>query len=806
MTILRDARLGVRLLWRQPGSTIVALLTLAIGIAANATIFTVVYSTLIAPLPYKNGDRIVMVWSRLNDRRNMTSAGNYVEWLRQSRSFDGLNAWTGRLVSLAAPGGPPEQVQARLGTPGHIDVHGFEMFLGRDFLPEEGTVGRDRVVILAHRFWQTRFGGDPDILDRELRVDGVPHKVVGVLAPGVPDRLGMNLCLPIAFKPEQITHDFRWLLVMGRLKPEVTVAQANAEMSTIARRLAVSHPDSNTGWTATVEPLKNNFLGPNLQTTLWLMLGAVGFVLLIACANVANLMLARGAARQRELAVRASLGASRGRLFVQLLTESLVLAGAGGLAGLVLAFVTLDGLLALLPVDSLPSEPDMRMHWPVLLFTLMVSMLSGVLFGCAPLAQIRRLNLQQVLKAAGRSTIGGGQRVRRALVIAEVALALTLLAGAGLATTSLVKLTTLDLGFKPDHLLTFALPLPADRVESAEQLELFYRLLLQRLRALPGVSSVSASTGMPLRSAEITRPFSLAGRQTIELARRPSVGFTMVTPDYFATFGIPISRGRAFTDRDTASAPRVAIVNDAFVRQYLEGLDPLTQRLTLERLIPGTTRVADPVEWQIVGVYPGVRNAGPRGEFPEIHVPFAQSPWPTTRIAVRSSLPPDTLRASAAAIVQSLDPDLPIADVKTMAQRVEESLEVDRFQAVLFGGFALVALVLAALGIYGVMAFTVAHRTHEIGLRMALGAGRDRVVWHILREGLATAAIGAILGSVGAYLVGRAMRGLLFDVAAIDPLAFAIVTLLLLSAAAIACAVPAWRAATVDPMVALRDG
>jgi putative ABC transport system permease protein len=803
--ILRDARLGLRLLWRQPGFTTIALFALALGVAANTAIFSVVHATLLAPLPYDNPDELVIVWSRIQNNRNSTAAGDYVDWTRQSQSFQGLHAWTGGSVSLSSSG-QSDQVQARRGTPGFITTHGFKLFMGRDFLPEEGTVGRNQVVVITHEFWRTRFGGDPAILNRQIRVDGKPHTVVGVLAPGVPDRLESKLFLPLAFTPEQINHDFHWLLVLGRLKPGVTLAQANADMVAVTKRIAELHPSSNTGWSASVEPLKNNFLDSNLISTLWLLLGAVGFVLLIACTNVANLLLARGTVRQREVAVRSALGASRARLSLQFLTESVVLATAGGLLGLGLSFFLMNGIMAVLPANTLPSEADVRINMPVLAFTLAVSMLSGVVFGCAPAWQVTRLNLNDVLKEAGRSAIGGGRQwMRRALVVAEFALALTLLAGAGLAIASVVKLMTVNLGFRTDHLLTFSVPVPAERLKGPEQISAFYRQLLDKVQAIPGVASASASTGMPVTGTGFGMPFSIVGRPVTDPSQRPGAGFNMVTPEYFRTFGITMQRGRSFTEQDSVGAERVAIVNDAFVRTYLAGLDPLKQRLVIEQLIPGVTQLGPGVEWQIVGVYPAVRNGGPRGDFPEIDVPFAQSPWPGTVVAVRTSIDPDTLRSSVAASVQSLDSDLAITDIMTMDQRVHESLAGDRFMALLFGGFAAVALVLAALGIYGVMSFAVAQRTHEIGLRMALGAGRDQVLRQILRDGMTTSLIGVLLGSIGAYFAGRAMRGMLFGVDTIDPIAFSIVTGLLLISAILACLIPAMRAASVDPMTALRQ-
>jgi putative ABC transport system permease protein len=804
-SILRDARWGIRLLRRHPGFTAVAVIALALGIGANAAIFSVVHATLIAPLPFENADRIVIVWSRVQNERNATAAGDYVEWVRRSKSFDTLQAWSGGRVSVSPTGGSPELVQARYGTPGFLTAHGFKMSLGRDFLPEEGVVGKDQAVIITHRLWRTRFGGDPDILNRQVRVNGKPHTLVGVLAPGTADRLESQLFTPLAFTPEQLNHDFHWLLVLGQLKPGVTLAQANADMAEVTKRMAEDFPKTNVGWTASVEPLQNNFLPRDLIATLWMLLGAVGFVLLIACANVANLLLARGMARQREVAVRASLGASRGRLVRQLFTESVVLAAAGGVLGIALAYWLTGAIMALVPPGTLPSEADVRMSVPVLLFTLSVSLMSGVLFGCAPAWQVTTPNLSDVLKQAGRSTTGGRQWLRRGFVVAEFALALTLLAGAGLTIASLVRLTTVDLGFRTDHLLTFSVPVPDGRLQGPEQIQAFYRQLQEKMRAIPGVTSASVSTGMPVFGTNFGMPFEIVGKPVKDPSQRPGAGFNMVTPEYYTTFGIPMSRGRAFTEQDSATAPRVAIVNDAFVRQYMKDVNPLEQRIVIEQLIPGVTKLGPGVEWQIVGVYQAVRNRGPRGDFPEIDVPFAQSSWPQAGVALRTALDPDSVRKSASAILTELDPDLPISDLQTMDQVVSQVLAGDRFGAFLFGGFGAVALVLAALGIYGVMSFTVAQRRHEIGLRMALGAGRDRVVREILTEGLMTALLGTALGSVGAYLVGRAMQGMLFGVQALDPVAFPVVAGILLGSAVLACIVPAMRAASVDPMTALRQ-
>jgi putative ABC transport system permease protein len=803
--MMRDMRYGLRLLRRNVGFTAVAVLALAIGIAANTAIFSVVYATLLAPLPYPDPDRIVMVWSRIQGFRNSTATADYLDWKSQSNAFQSLSAWTGRSVNLAT-GERPEQVQASSTTPGWIGTIGFTMLLGRDFTSEEGIPGKDQVVILSYKLWQERFGGDRNLVGQTIRLDGQPYTVVGVIAPGPADRVQNKLYVPLAFKPEQINHDFHYLLVMGRLKPGVTLAQANADMGVVTKHIAEANPASNKGWGASVEPLQNNFLSKETIRGLWLLLGAVAFVLLIACANVANLLLARGTARQREIAVRTSLGASPWQVFWQLLTESLVLACIGGVIGVALAWVFLQAIIATMPPFTLPSEADVRLNVPVMLFTLGISIACGVLFGCAPAFQAMRANTNETLKEGGRSIGTGRHWMRRGLVVAEFALALTLLAGGGLAIHSLIKLANVDLGFKSDHLLTFSLPVPQGKLSGNEAVNIFYRQLLEKLNAVPGVTAASVSTGMPVNGTSFGMPFHFAGKPVDDPSKRPGAGFNMVTPDYYKTFGIRMAVGRTFTEQDRDGSVRVAIVNDAFVKRYLQGADPLKQRLMIEQLIPGVTKLGPAVEWQVVGVYNSVRNGGPKDDgFPEIDVPFWQSPWPGSSIAVRTAGDPTSVHQSLAAVIRSVDPDLPMADVKTMDQLVSESLAGDRFSTALFGSFAGVALLLAAVGIYGVMSFVVSQRTHEIGLRMALGASRGRVLWQILREGLGTAIVGIVLGSVGAYWVGRAMKGMVYGVGTIDPVAFTVVSLTLLTSSLLACLVPARRAASVDPMTALRQ-
>jgi len=807
--LLRDARFGLRLFRKNPAFAVVAVFTLGLGIAANTAIFSVVYATFLAPLPYRDPDRLVMVFTRLGGYRHLADAGDFVEWKRRATVFEDLNAWALTSVNLAT-GDRPEHVEAVLVTPGFQALlgHARPLAHGRDFLDEEGTAGRNQVAILSHRLWKARFMADPGIVGRSIRIDGRPFIVVGVLAPGPSDRINAGLWLPLTFTPEQLkpeVADFRYY-VMGRLRRDVTVEQAHADMVAVARNLADSDPGRYKERSASVEPFRNSFLNSNAKTALWLLFGAVDFVLLIACANVGNLLLARGAARRRELAVRASLGASQGAIVRQLLTESLLLALMGGGLGVLLAGGLLWAVMALMPAYMLPPEADVRLNLPVLLFTLAASLFCAIVFGCAPAWRATRANPNEALKDAGRSLGGGRDRLRRVLVAGEFAVALTLLAGAGLATHGLLRLVNVPLGFRTEGLLTFSLPVPEGRLMGPEQINAFYRELLDRVQALPGVLSASVSTTMPVRGAWVGfMTFDVVGRPARNDSDKPGALWSVASPAYFETFGIPLVRGRAFDGHDREGAQRVVIVNEAFVRRFLPEVDPLAQRLAMEWFLPEQKR-SPKVEWQVVGVCADVRNADLRnvGD-PEIIVPFWQSPWPQTTMAVRTAGEPMSIHQGLAAAIRSVDPDLPMAELRTMRQVIEASMASDRFNMVLFGAFAALALLLAAVGIYGVMSFAVRQQTQEIGLRMALGAGRARVFRDVLRDGMTTALLGTVLGFAGAWSVGRLMRGMVYGVGVVDPVTFLFATLTLLAAALVASFMPARRAASVDPMIALRQ-
>jgi putative ABC transport system permease protein len=803
-TLRQNASYSFRLLRKNPGFTAIAAITLALGIGANTAIFSVIYAVLLAPMPYPEPDQLVMIWSKIQGSNNVVSAGDYLDWKHQSKAFQDVNAWSGASYNFATAD-QPEQISGRAETPGFARMGGNIFLMGRDFLPEEGEPGKDHEVILTHRLWE-HLGSDQKILGKSIRMNSEPYTVVGVLAAGQADRLSEQFLVPLAFKPDQINHDFHWLLVMGRMKPGISVAQAQADMESVTNHIAQDHPQSNHGWGASVEPLHNDFFPKDAQRTLWLLMGGVGFILLIACGNVANLVLAKGTTRLKEVAVRTSLGATRWHVFSQFLTESLVLAVIGGGLGVGLGAIMIRVLMAKMPQYTLPSEADVTLNIPVLIFTLAATTIAGMLFGCAPAWHASRVDPNETLKEGGRSgTSAGRHRLRQSLVVAEFALALTLLAGAGLAIHSFWNLARVDPGFRVDHILTFSLSVPEKRLTQPDQIVTYYRQLIERVESLPGVTRAEAATGMPLQGTNFGMPFTIVGKPVDDPSARPGAGFQMVTPGFFQTFGIQMAKGRAFTDQDTMTSVKVAIVNQTFADKFFAGVDPLSQRILVEQLIPGVTKLGPPQEWQIVGVYRNTHNGGIRSTgFPEIDVPFAQSPWPQASMAVRTSGDPAEMTKSIGAAVHQVDPDLALADVKTMDQIFSESLIGDRFTTALYMSFAIVALLLAAVGIYGVMAFAVAQRTHEIGLRMALGASKDNVLALIMKEGVVLAAIGLGLGLIGACFVGRAMRGLLYGVGTIDVAAFSAVAVTLFVAAVLACYVPANRATRVDPLIALR--
>jgi putative ABC transport system permease protein len=802
--LLHNLSFSFRVLRKSPGITTTIAITLALGIGATTAIYTVVYATLIAPIPYREPDQLVIVWSKIQGDRNGVSAGDYTDWKEQSHSFQELHAFTGASFNLAGKEAP-EMVPAQKTTPGMYRMMGSPFQMGRDFVSEEGVDGRDHVVVLMNKLWK-RLGADPNIIGKPIMLDQKPYTVVGVLAPGQSDRLNQDLVVPLVFKPEQLNHDFHWLLVMGRLKSNVTLQQAQADMDAVAAHIAEANPRSNKGWGSIVHQLKNEFLDRDVKQTLWLLLGAVGFVLLIACVNVANLLLARGTIRQREIAIRSAIGASRRDVFVQFVTESLMLAAIGGVLGVGIGFAMLRALTVAMPKYTLPSEAELSLNLPVLLVTLAATTLAGVLFGCAPAWYASHVDPADALKEGARS---GSSRVRhrlrQLLVVGEFTLALSLLAGAGLAMHSFWNLTQVDTGVQTEHVLTFGLSLPEGKYTDPEQMIGYYRQMLRSIESATGVQSASMMTGMPLQGAGFGMPFTIEGQPAFtDPSQRPTAGFQMVTPDYIKTFGIRLVQGRTFTENDDSSSVKVAMVNEQLVRHYFPKQDPIGKHLMVEQLIPGVTKLGPYQSWEIVGVFHDVRGGSFQRQREEIDVPFYQSTWPSVGVGVLTSGDPLQMTKTVAAAVHAVDPTLALDGVETLNQIRDQDLSGNRFVLLLYITFAVIALALAAVGIYGVMAFSVGERSHEIGVRMALGATRERVVRMIMREGIVLAASGLVLGLIGAYFVGKAMHSTLFGVGTIDVGAFSAVGGILLLSALVACYFPARRAAAVEPMKALR--
>ena len=799
-----DIRYTMRQLRKSPGFALAAILTMALGIGATTAIFTVVYATLLAPMPYPKPDQLVMVWSKIQGSRNSIAAQDFLDWKKQNAVFQDINAFTGTNFNLATKE-QPEYIQGQLTTPGMYRMMGNQFLYGRDFLPEEGTIGKDHEVILMNKLWK-RLGSDPNIVGKTIQLDGSPYTVVGVLTAGQADRLDQWLVAPLAFKPDQINHDFHWLLAMGRLKEGVTLKQAQANMDTVTANIVQAYPKSNKGWGAMVELLHNDFLPKDEINMLWILLGAVGFVLLIACVNIANLLLAKGTTRQKEVALRAALGASRQAVFAQFLTENLALALFGGGVGVALGWALLRGMQAIMPVGILPSEADLSLNLPILFFTFAASVLSGLLFGCAPAWIATRVDPAEALKEGGRSGTGASrQRARRALVIGEFALALSLLTGAGLAIHSFWNLTQVNLGVSTSNIQTFFLPVPDSRPKDPAQINAYYQQMIASIKAVPGVKDAAVSVGLPLEGSGFGMPFTIAGQPDFaDPSQRPGAGFDMVSSDFFKTYGIPILHGRAFSEQDTAVSVHVAMVNQKFADKYFAGKDPLQQRINVEELIPGVTKLGPYIAWQVVGVFNNVRAGGFRDDFPVIVIPFAQTPWPSANIGVHTSGDPAAMLRSISAAVHSVDPQIALAEPHTLEELKSRNLGGDRFIMTLMGGFASIALLLAAVGIYGVMAFTVAQREHEIGLRMALGASRGNVVKLILKEALILSGIGLAIGLIGAFFIGRALHSVAYGVGTVDYGAIICVSMILAGASMLASWLPARRAASIEPMQALR--
>ncbi|MDQ3803874.1 MAG: ABC transporter permease [Acidobacteriota bacterium] len=805
----QDLRYGLRTLLKNPGFTAVAVIALALGIGANSAIFSVVNAVLLRPLPYRDPDRLVMVWeenTKAGYPRDTPAAANYIDWRDQNQVFEGMAAIADVSFNLTGAG-EPERLDGRRVSASLFPLLGVEPHLGRAFLPEEDQPGANRVAVLSHGLWQRRFGADANIAGKPLTLNGESYEVVGVMPPHFqfPSRED-ELWVPIAFTPQEAASRGRhYLQVLARLKPGVTLGQAQAEMSTIAARLQQQYPEQNTNLGATVTPLHEHVVG-DIRPALLVLLGAVGFVLLVACANVANLLLARAAVRQKEIAVRVALGASRLRLVRQFLTESVLLAALGGGLGLLLSVWGVSLLKTFIP-ENISQARAVAVDARVLGFTVLVSLLTGLIFGLAPAVQASNFNLNETLKEGGRDSAAGsrGNRIRALLVVAEVAVSLVLLIGAGLLINSFLRLRNVDPGFRADNLLTMSIELPQQKYPDPARRAAFYTELVSRIEALPGVKSAAVTNWIPLVFQGDSIGFSIEGRPDPApgQGRRPTVVTRVVHPHYFRTMGIQLLRGREFGEQDRVESPTVAVISETMARRHWPGEDPTGKRIT-----PGPATSTDPDDWvTIVGVVKDVRQfelgAEPK---PQMYVSYAQgwSFFAPRHLVVSTAVEPLSLAATVRKTVWEIDKDQPVSDIRTMEEVLSESLARQRFSMLLLGIFAAVALALAAVGIYGVMSYAVAQRTHEIGIRMALGAQRGDVLKLAVGQGLKLVLIGVALGLAAAFALTRVMASLLFGVSATDPATLVTISLVLIGVAVLASYIPARRAAKVDPMIALR--
>ena len=807
MNLWQDLRYGARMLVKNPGFTLIAVLTLALGIGANTAIFSVVNGVLLRALPYYEPERLVMVWADrpiLQARVGLpdfpVAVADFVDWRNQNQVFEQMAAMETRRMNLTG-GGEPESVVGLRTSASLFPLLGAGFAVGRAFLPEEDRDGADRVVVISHGLWRQRYGADPKLIGQKITLDNEAYTVIGVTAPdfqfprrGEVPYLGgatkVDLYLPIAFTPRLMSNrGGESLMVIARLKPGVSLGQASADMGAIARRLTEQYPQTNTDKGVRLAPLHQQMVG-KARTALLVLLGAVGFVLLIACANVANLLLARSAGRQKEMAIRAALGASRGRVMRQLLTESLLLAVSGGAAGLLLARWGVELLLAMAP-DNLPRTYDVRLDIRVASFTLLVSLLTWVVFGLLPALQTSKINLGVTLKEGGRDAAGLlRRRLRGSLIVGEVALAFVLLIGAGLLIRSFARLTEVDPGLDPRRVLTMDIMLPPAKYTNP-QAAAFFQQTLERVRALPGVVAAATVNPLPLSGLHASSGFSIEGRPTTQTV---SAGLRIISPDFFKTFRVPLVNGRLLAESDGADAPPVIVVNESLARIYFVNEDPLGKRITYS----GVARV-------IVGIVGDVKHSALDKEAkPEIYFPMAQTTRRNMSLAVRASGDPMQFVAAVRGQVWAVDKDIPISNIETMERLMAKSVAPRRFNMLLLGVFALVGLALAGVGLYGVMSYTVTQRTREIGVRMALGAQSGDVLRLVIGEGMKLALIGALLGLGGALALTRLMKTLLFGVSATDPLTFIVIAAVLIIVALLAALVPARRAASMDPLVSLR--
>ncbi len=795
---MSDIRYALRLMRRAPGFTLVAVATLAIGIGANTAIFSIVYALLLRPMPYPAADRLVTVWQDMRARggpaKEWASPGNYVDWKADTAIFSGVTAVSGWAASLSGMGEPEPLVGEQV-TPEYFDVLGVRPALGRGFRPEDGLPDAHRVTIISDGLWARRFGREPGIIGRIVTLSGEPHEIVGVapaeFRPGILSNA--TLWRPRRMNAANPARGAIILRVIARLGPGLSVAEASSGLAALARQLERRYPQSNTGVSFTIVPLRDQVVS-DVRPALLVLLGAVGLVLLIACVNVANLLLARGAQRAREIAVRRALGAGRLRVVRQLLTESILLAAVGGGAGVLVGLWGVSALIAIAPA-GVPRLDEVHMDSAVLTFAIALIGVTGVLFGLAPAWHAARDMFADRLKEGGRGTAGSaGGRTRRALIVAEVALALVLLVGGGLLFRTFLQLQRVNLGFDPDRVIVGAVNPPRQQYPEPKALVAFYDRVLEAASALPGVERAALSSIVPLGGGDSDVGFEIEGRPAPPTdAQVPAAWYRLVSADYLTLMRIPLRRGRLFAARE--AAPSI-VINETMARRYWAGEDPIGRRIRTGPQQPWFT---------IAGIVGDVKVRGAaRDTEAEMYVPYWHMPEPGINIVLKTAVDAAALAGPMKQMVQRLDPAMPVSRIASMPQLAARSIQQERFSALLVGVFAGIALLLAAVGIYGVMSYLVAQRTAEIGVRLALGAAERQIFGLVIGDALRLTAIGVALGALGALGLGQALRRLLFGVGTADPLTFLSTAAVLVAVAMLATYLPARRAMRVDPIEALR--
>jgi putative ABC transport system permease protein len=808
-SLLKDVRYALRSLLKRPAFTLISVVTLALGIGAGTAIFNVVHAVLLRSLPYGSADRLVMVWEdrhRVGGRgTNVINLGNFFDWKEQNHVFEDMAAFFDLSAKLTSDG-EPEEVPSQIATPNLFSVLGVNPIMGRTFLPDDGKPDQPDVIVLSYGLWQRRFVGDEHVIGRHVTMNNRDTTVIGVLPSDFTlhiTKSSMSNKPPEIWQPWQVSNQLRlrqgrFAMAVARLKPGVTLPQAQAEMDTIAGRLEKAYPDFDTNSGVNLVPLRTQFSG-EIRKAMLLLLGAVGFVLLIACANVANLLLARGVSRQKEFGVRSALGASRARIVRQLLTESLILATIGGGLGLFLAWQGTDLLVSLSPPELFgPSRVGINL--PVLLFTTGVSLVTGIVFGLVPAFEATRFELYESLKEGGKN-IGGGarsHRLRGAFVAAEIALACVLLMGAGLLIKSFHRLQSVDPGFNANNVLAMTVSLPGWKYDSPRKTIDFFKQAVSQLKTLPDVAAVGAINYLPFNGPHSGTDVEIEGRPKPARGQELKTGVCVTDANYFQAMKIPLKRGRFFTEQEATDERHVVIVNETFAHKLLPGEDPIGKRVTIDMKEQN-------VPTEIIGVVADTKHLALDGEPEEMaYWPHPELTYPSMTFVIRTRGEATNLAVAARNVIHTLDPQQPIGDVTTMNHLLAKSIAGSRFNTVLLTVFAIVALALATIGTYGVMSYAVTQRTHEFGIRMALGAGTVDVLRLVLRRGMTLAIMGVLAGMAGAFALTRLMTTLLFEVKPTDAMTFAAVSLSLIAVALLACYIPARRATRVDPLVALR--